>query len=1047
MADSLLLAATQHETKQPLHIFLLGSPRQTVLGAPLPLPRRQLRALLYRLAVTLRPVSREHLCFLLWPDIPEVAARRHLTVLLNQLRQILPADIVRTQRDAVELDPTGVWADTVMLTQASTAAAQRGEFGPLAEAVQLYGGPFLDGFTLPGSVEFDAWVSQERQHWGRRYLDALAMLVDGYASSGAYPQAIAAAQRALAVDELAEEMHRWLIALYAASGDQAAALRQFERCVLALERDLGVAPLPETRAVYDAVRAGETPLRTTLQRGTLRAGRLPAQAAPPPGELMAETRATLPVPSTPLIGRQDERAAIAALLADPALRLLTLVGAGGSGKTRLALQVAWDVVDRFPDGVVFVALAPLRDPALVLQAIGRACGLTQPSPALLIEYLRDKHLLLVLDNCEHLLAAAAEIAKLLNAAPGLRVLATSRVALHLPGEQTRPISPLPLPDPAHLPPLVALADVPAVALLLSRTRALNPQFQLTADNAADLAAICVRLDGLPLAIELAAARLKLLAPRDLLRRLDRRLALLTSGSRDLPERQQTLRATIDWSYRLLGVAEQIWFERCSVFVGGWTLADAQAVASELRIENEKLKKDREDVSFSIVNSQFSILDGLAALVDKSLVQAHADKDGETRFVMLETIREYALACLHERGGVREVAQAHAAYFLSFAERASQQYAGPHVAEWATRTQLAHDNLREALRWLLDSDTGAEQALRLGSALYRFWHLRGYFSEGLQWLERVLAKSAAIASPLRAEVLSEAGFLASALGQIDQAIALFEACLALCQVVDAPSTKTAALNGLGIIFDRQGLQRGIDLLEEAVALARTLDNPPRLCAMLRALANALVINSSQIERGIAIYEEALLLAREHKLVRNIGLILSGLGSALTFTGQYARAQPLLLEGLALQEEQDNVPQMAWSFLFLGVLAYLQDAMSQARQYFAQGLAIVTRVGNMNCLPDLLEGMAGVAAIQRQPVRAARLLGAAEGLRAALEANRARVADAYYRRILSATRAQLTEQALQDAWRAGRGLSAKQALAEAEAFASAASADSPTLERGP
>jgi predicted ATPase len=737
-----------------------------------------------------------------------------------------------------------------------------------------------------------------------------------------------------------------------------------------------------------------------------------------------------------LIGRQDERAAIAVLLAEPSVRLLTLVGAGGSGKTRLALQVAWDVVDRHADGAVFVALAPLRDPALVLQAIGRACGLTQPSPAALAEYLRDKQLLLVLDNCEHLPTAAPEISGLLSAAPGLCVLATSRVALRLQGEHTVAVSPLPLPDLAHLPPLAALADVPAVALLLARTQALNPHVQLTADNAANLAAICVRLDGLPLAIELAAARLKLLAPRDLLRRLDRRLALLTTGSRDLPERQQTLRATIDWSYRLLDVAEQIWFERCSVFVGGWTLADAEALEQRLRSGSAPRPADGDGGS--------NLLDLHAALVDKSLVQVHAAKDGEPSFMMLETIREYALICLRERGGDRDVAQAHAAYFLTFAEHASQQFLGPQIAEWAERAQQAHDNLREALRWFLDSDTGTEQALRLGSAMYRFWHLRGYFSEGLQWLERVLAKSAAIVSPLRAEVLSQAGFLASALGQIDRAIALFETCLALCQEVDAPSTKTAALNGLGIIFDRQGLPRGVALLEEAAMLARTLDNPPRLCAMLRALANALVINGTQIERGIAIYEEALLLAREHKLVRNIGLILSGLGSALTFTGEYTRAEPLLLEGLALQEEQNNVPQMAWSYLFLGVLAYMQGAMSQARQYFANGLAIVRTVGNMNCLADLLEGTAGVVAIQRQPMQAARLLGAAEALRTTLETARSPVADAYYSRILSATRAQLSEEALRDAWQAGCGLTTKQAIAEAEAYASGTSQDGATQE---
>ena len=253
------------------------------------------------------------------------------------------------------------------------------------------------------------------------------------------------------------------------------------------------------------------------------------------------------------------------------------------------------------------------------------------------------------------------------------------------------------------------------------------------------------------------------------------------------------------------------------------------------------------------------------------------------------------------------------------------------------------------------------------------------------------------------------------------------------IVDSPNTKTAALNGLGIIFDRQGSPRGIALLEEAAALARELHNPARLCGMLRALANALVTNGTQIDRGIAVYEEALVVAREHKLVRSVALIIAGLGSALTFTGQYARAQPLLQEGLALQQELNDVAQMAWSLLFLGVLEYLQDAWLPAQRYFAQGLAIVSKVGNLNCLPDLLEGVAGIAAAQQRPIQAARLLGAAEALRESLELKRAPVAESYYSRILSVTRAQLSEAALREAWDAGRSLTAKQALAEAQTFA--------------
>jgi predicted ATPase/DNA-binding SARP family transcriptional activator len=1027
MTESVFLAATQHTSEGSLHITLLGPPQLTLAGMPMPLPRRQVRALLYRLAVELQPVPREQLCFLLWAGIPEAAARRHLTVLLNQLRQVLPlSDIVLTGRDLVALDSAGVYVDTVAFAEARAAAARSGALEPLADAVQLYKGPFLHGFSLPASTEFDAWVSQEQQHWERRYLDALAALVDGYATSGAYAQAIAAAQRVLAVDELAEDMHRTLIQLYAAAGDRAAALRQFERCVLILDRELGVSPLPETRAVYDAVRAGHVPLRREAGGGTLVADRFLGRVAPPANETLltraalATPRTSLPAPSTPLIGRQAERAATAAFLTDPTVRLLTLTGPGGSGKTRLALQAAWDAADQFADGAVFVALAPLRDPALVVQTIGHACNLTQPSPAALAEYLSDKQLLLVLDNCEHLLAAAPEIAALLAAAPGLRVLATSRAALNLRGEHTFPVPPLLLPNLAPLPSLAELADVPSVALLLSRTLSLNPRFGLTADNAPDLAAICARLDGLPLAIELAAARLKLLSPRDLLRRLDRRLTLLTQGSRDLPERQQTLHATIDWSYRLLSFTEQLWFERCSVFAGGWTLAALEAL--DERVQGQIAPYGPDDAA------QSHILDVLTVLVEKSLVHVHVDEDGDMRFNMLETIREFAAERLHERGSFEMVAQAHADYFRDLIEPWDVN-----APEWLTRIERDHDNFRAAVRWYLERTDGITSALQLGAKLGAFWYRRDYRSEGRWWLEQILARSESIRTPARAEVLYRAALLTAVLGDIPGAIALQECVLPLCQEFDLAAQQALSLSALGTLFCRQGdFRRARAMLEESLRIARAIGAPRPLCSTLINFAGVLVDEGQDLPYAIALYEESLMIARDNRLVVNESLALMALGMALALNGEYAQATKRLEQAQRMQREQKLTMGAAYSLQYLGLVAYFQEDYITARRYFVESLslALPSAVGSV---PTSLEGLAGIASIRRQPTRAARLLGAAEALREAHDVHLPPIEQAHYQRIVASVRAQISRDVLNQAWQAGRRLSVKPAIAEAEAFA--------------
>jgi predicted ATPase len=814
------------------------------------------------------------------------------------------------------------------LPQAIALAVRRAELEPLAAAVNLYAGPFLHGFSLPASAEFDMWMAQERQHWERRYLDALATLVDGYAAGGAYTQAIAAAQRALAVDELAEDMHRWLIQLYAASGDGAAALRQFERCVMALERELGVSPLPETRAVYDAVRAGEVPPRAGVKSHTLPTGRSSAPAASPPAAAQAAPaapRASLPAPATPLIGRQDERAATAALLADPAVRLLTLFGAGGSGKTRLALQIARDMADQFADGALFVALAPLRDPALVLQAIGLACGLAQLSPAALTQYLRDKQLLLVLDNCEHLLDAAPRIAGLLASAPGLRVLATSRAALNVHGEHTFPVSPLPLPNLSRLPALAEVADIPAVALLLARTRALNPRFQLTADNAADLAAICVRLDGLPLAIELAAARLKVLSPQALLKRLDHRLSVLDRGPRDLPDRQRTLRAAIEWSYRLLDLHLQRLFERLAAFAGGWTLEAAEAICGSWELGDGSW--ELEATPSSISQLAFPILDGLQTLLDSHLITLEAETADQPRFGILETIREYALERLRARGDERMVRHRHANYFARFAELRAP---GFHSAEIAAADRDYY-NIRAALHWSLE--TGEQTlAARIAGSAFWYWDTRGLLEEAQSWIAQVLRGEAAVLYPWRGRVRAYASYLA--------------------------------------------YRRGFPA--EATDLARIVADDAQTVAEDRALALRVIglaaLQADDITNARPHFERALAFAQDHGLRVEVASAQFNLGLLLLIQGELVEAESILWASYVPWEQQQHPRYTGIALITLGYIAIQRGKPEQARALLRDGLRQLMLAKDTIYLLYGLLTCAAFAAIRQRPQQAAALFGA-------------------------------------------------------------------------
>jgi predicted ATPase len=543
---------------------------------------------------------------------------------------------------------------------------------------------------------------------------------------------------------------------------------------------------------------------------------LPLRKVDEPGRA---SRYNLPVPLTPLIGREYEVAAACALLRRPEVRLLTLSGTGGVGKTRLGLEVATELRDDFADGVCFVSLAPVSDPDLVLPTIAQTFDLKETPDWLPLEhlkaYLHEKRLLLLLDNFEQVFAAAPLLVDLLQACSELKMLATSRVRLHVSGEYEFPVQPLAVPDPKHLPENDTLLEYAAVALFVQRTQAIKPDFQLSAGNARAIAEICLRLDGLPLAIELAAARIKLLSPQALLARLSHRLQVLTGGARDAPARQQTLRNTIAWSYDLLTAQEQRLFRRLSVFVGGCTLEAVEAVCA------------------TPGNETANLLDCVASLIDKSLLQQTEQEGEEPRLLMLETIREYGQECLAASGEVDATRLAHARYYLALAEQAEPELDGPQPAAWLAQLEREYENLRTALQWLLERRE-RELALRLSAALHRFWEMHGPVHEGRVFLARALAGSEDIVVAVRAKALLAAADLAIAVDDVEQARALCEEGLGLYRALGDTAGIARTLSQLGFVARMKGdLDAACSLSEQAVALTRTSGDKASLAARFMA----------------------------------------------------------------------------------------------------------------------------------------------------------------------------------------------------------------------
>jgi non-specific serine/threonine protein kinase len=1083
-------------TLPPLAIQMFGPLRVTVRGEPL--PRLRTRSVEWLLALlTLRhgrAVQRTWLAGTLWPESSESQALKNLRNDLLLLRKALGSEGERIQspaRDALTIDLAGAVIDVLQFD----AAMQAGDEESLRGAVGVYTGPLLEGCL-------EEWAFSERAARAEQCLAALEALADGSAARGDHSEAIRYLRRAEGLDPLRDSLPRRLMTSLAAVGDPAAAIQTYRDFRVRLQEELAVVPDEATTRLFHEIRAAARRPAGYPHSASpdTRGGRRPAPA-PAVGTAAGNASdtgpslpsppipASLPRPLTSLIGRDQEVAEVQAALRQS--RLVTLVGGGGVGKTRLAIQAAEEIAADFPAGVAFIELASLAEPTLLPAAVVSALGVREADAAAgeglpgqesllqaLCGWLARHPVLLVLDNCEHLVeAAAALIHALLSACPALRILATSRQRLGITGEVVWRVPSLPVPgkvdgswlrvdgpaktdtpDPSTLNPQPStlndqpstLLQCPSVQLFVERAAAARSGFRLgSREDAVAVARICRRLDGIPLALELAAARVALLTLPQIAARLDDRFRLLTGGSRVAMPRQQTLRALIDWSYHLLPEAERALLCRLSVFAGGWTLEAAEAVASgqwsvvsEVKDSGPELATDHWPLTTDLTTNHWplptAVLDLLSALEEKSLVLVEAGALG-LRYRMLETVREYAREKLDTAGELTAMRQRHRDWYLQLAEQrrpAAGDAGGPDQATLFSRLEAERENLWAALAWcfeevdsksvgsgqwsVVSSDKGARSGeavfdvaglptdhcplttdmataahtgLRLACALFLFWVHRGYLTDGLQWLEGALARTAHSPSGLRIHALWAAAQLAAAGGRRE--------------------------------LSRSFLRSARADQEEVLIHARASRDQEKIAQALLQLAN--------LSRGLSDMDAADRLAREAwELLAAVGDRVGVVRALQTISGialergDREAARPLLEERLAISRELGDPDFLVHALGALGHLARDEGDYPRAHSYYTESLSLRHQAGFAMATAQSLEDLGSLAGRMQQPERAIRLLGAAEAFCESLGAHPPVAIAAEYEHALTAGRAALGETAFAAVWAEGRAMALDRAV---------------------
>jgi predicted ATPase/DNA-binding SARP family transcriptional activator/DNA-binding CsgD family transcriptional regulator len=972
-------------------------------------------------------LHREQAMDLLWPDSGRRAASNNLRQTLHAARNALDptagSRYLASQDESLVLCPGGdLWVDVETFQQSAASARRSREPAAYRAALDLYAGELLP------TDRYEEWAEEHRRRLQETYLSLLLGLAGLHEERGEYEVAIEALRTVLSEEPTREEAHAGLMRVYALMGIKGEALVQYERLEQAFSRELGTEPAASSRALKEEIAAGRFPSEEARPTGS------------PPEEPLGAGKQNLPAARTSFVGREREMVEVKRELA--MTRLLTLTGVGGSGKTRLALEVARDLVGAYSDGVWLVELAGLTEGELVPQAVAKVLGVReqpgQPLAGTLAEALRSKEVLLVLDNCEHLVDAAAHLVDvLLDSCPHLRILVTSREVLGVTGEVRWLVPSLSVPDVQRLPTVRELEAYESVRLFAERARQVNSTFALTPGNAKAVAEICRRLEGLPLAIELAAARTNLLTPQAMLSRLGSRLKLLTGGARDLPKRQRTLRAAIEWSYELLDEGEKTLFARLSVFSGGRTLEAIEAVC------------DAEG------DLPIDVLEGVSSLLEKNLIGQEEESDGEPRFVMLETIHEYARERLDERGEAEEVKKRHFEYFLALAEEAEPELIGRQQLEWIEVLEAEHDNMRAALAWATERGE-TELGLRLAGALGEFWYARGHYGEGKRWLERALAKDGGTApAAARAKALEAVGWLAIERGEIEEAEIAAEEGLALSVQTGIESTRRASfLRMLGTMARIRGdNERAKELYEESLSLSREAGDRWGIANSLATLGSVAFMRGDH-EQGKELYEEGLILSRELGGAQPLADFLISMGYTLLLEGDHERATALNEEAAALLREQRHRGDLQYAVDNLGWAALVRGDHERARQLFEESLRLCLELGDRTIAAESLEGLACVAEAEGEAERATRLFGVAEALREAVGYHQTSTERALREPYLATARSRMEE----ESWAEGRAMTLEEAieyaLSEVEPVGSAfpmpeqeapASAQSPNLTR--
>ena len=959
------------KSSHPYQVTLLGGFQIMKDGESIRLPTRKTCSLFAFLILHPEPHSREKLAALLWGDSPDEKARGSLRKALNFLRVHLEPEIILADREVIQLNPeVPLWVDAI--------AFEHGAQLYLSNPSSVLDGFNLDWYQGDLLVDFyDDWVSIPRENLRRTYLDVLHRYTEQLRSQSEYQAAIDTASRILQMDPSNETAHQHLMFCRAVTGDRNGALQQYQDCKADLWSDLTIEPSRQTQALYNWIRGPAGEVNTLAARLT-----------------------NLPIPISSFVGREIILSEIKALLKDA--RLLTLTGIGGCGKTRLAIQTSLHRLDRFEDGVWWVDLTPLEEGSLVPAAVAKALGVpgrsTQSLDATLIHYLHAKQLLLVLDNCEHLLQAAAKISeKVLGACPGLKILATSREPLGIPGEQLWQVSPMSLPKTEGSLLVNALLNFEGIRLFVNRTMEINPDFQLTEDNASQVVRICQHLDGIPLAIELAAARTLQFGVEEIAERLKERFDLLKVAGRRVHPRHQTLRAAMDWSYTLLSQDEASLFENLSVFADGWTLEAAEYVCSGAGLHPGK------------------IAELLEQLLRKSLIHINEDR---VRYGMLATIRQYAWEKLTQSGIQYEVSQRYFAYTLAFMERADQMIRGPEQIAWLGRIDQEHENILHALTMAINTPGNYELGVRLINRLHHYWILRGKGVLADYWMAKVYGRIGELErNTVKGEFLFHYGGY-SVLGKrwlepvkahalTLESLEIWEELGPDYQVEVAKCLVALGFSKIKFVHEADGwetMYRGIQIFEDAgetwwqawscIALGNVMDPEDKAFSDLLEKMERLWAETGDpwhyaypfdFQGGLALYtgdyekardnfQHGLEIFRKYGSVGMVHQLVSFLGHATYGLGELDKAEEHYLESNTLAFEYGSFPYLAVNYYCLGNIELRRGNYHQAAELFQKALLDGVKYKVQQVAVISMAGLAAAALNQGETQKSAHLFGA-------------------------------------------------------------------------